>query len=68
MRGVVLGNVDKPVDSNNVATLSDTKISQSHWNDLESLPRSPWIISDPNPALSSSNPDDQPGKQSERNP
>ncbi len=34
MRGVVLGNDEKLVDTNNVATFSDTKISQSNWNDL----------------------------------
>ena len=34
MRGVVLGNDGKFVDKNNVATFSDTKISQSNWNDL----------------------------------
>jgi len=36
MRGVVLGNDEKLVDTNNVATFSDTKISQSNWNDLSS--------------------------------
>jgi hypothetical protein len=36
MRGVVLGSDEKVVDANNVATFSDTKISQSHWNDLSS--------------------------------
>ena len=36
MRGVVLGSDEKLVDANNVATFSDTKISQSHWNDLAS--------------------------------
>jgi hypothetical protein len=36
MRGVVLGSDEKLVDANNVATFSDTKISQSHWNDLSS--------------------------------
>ena len=36
MRGVVLGNDEKLVDKNNVATCSDTKISQSNWNDLSS--------------------------------
>jgi hypothetical protein len=36
MRGVVLGNVEKLVDTNNVATFYDTKISQSNWNDLSS--------------------------------
>lgn len=36
MRGVVLGNDEKLVDKNNVATFSDTKISQSNWNDLSS--------------------------------
>ena len=34
MRGVVLGNDEKLVDANNVATFDDTKISQSNWNDL----------------------------------
>ena len=34
MRDVFLGNVEKLVDTNNVATFSDTKISQSRWNDL----------------------------------
>jgi hypothetical protein len=34
MRGVVLGSDEKLVDTNNVATFSDTKISQSNWNDL----------------------------------
>jgi hypothetical protein len=34
MRGVVLGNDEKLVDTNNVATFSNTKISQSKWNDL----------------------------------
>jgi hypothetical protein len=34
MRGVVLGSDEKLVDSSNVATFADTKISQSHWNDL----------------------------------
>ena len=36
MRGVVLGSDEKLVDATNVATFSDTKISQSHWNDLSS--------------------------------
>ena len=36
MRGVVLGNDEKLVDKNNVATFSNTKISQSNWNDLSS--------------------------------
>jgi hypothetical protein len=36
MRGVVLGNDEKLVDANNVATFSDTKISQGNWNDLSS--------------------------------
>ena len=36
MRGVVLGSDEKLVDTNNVATFSDTKISQSNWNDLSS--------------------------------
>jgi hypothetical protein len=36
MRGVVLGSDEKLVDANDVATFSDTKISQSHWNDLSS--------------------------------
>jgi hypothetical protein len=36
MRGVFLGNDEKLVDANNVATFSDTKISQSNWNDLSS--------------------------------
>jgi hypothetical protein len=36
MRGVVLGNVEKLSDTNNVATFSDTKISQSNWDDLSS--------------------------------
>jgi hypothetical protein len=36
MRGVVLGNDEKLVDIHNVATFSDTKISQSNWNDLSS--------------------------------
>jgi hypothetical protein len=34
MRDVVLGNDEKLADANNVATFSDTKISQSNWNDL----------------------------------
>ena len=34
MRGVVLGNDEKLVDNNNVATFSDTKFSESNWNDL----------------------------------
>jgi hypothetical protein len=34
MRGVVLGNDKKLVDTNSIATFADTKISQSHWNDL----------------------------------
>lgn len=34
MRGVVLGSDKKLVDPNNVATFADTKISQSHWDDL----------------------------------
>ena len=36
MRGVVLGNDEKTADTNNLATFSDTKISQSNWNDLSS--------------------------------
>lgn len=36
MRGVVLGSDEKLVDTNNVATFSRTKISQSNWNDLSS--------------------------------
>lgn len=34
MRGGVLGRDRKLVDPNNVATFADSKISQSHWNDL----------------------------------
>jgi hypothetical protein len=34
MRGVVLGNDEKLVDANNVATFSDTKISQGDWDNL----------------------------------
>jgi hypothetical protein len=36
MRDVVLGGEQKLTDANNVATFSDTKISQSRWNDLSS--------------------------------
>ena len=36
MRGVFLGNDEKLVDTNNVATFSDSKISQNNWNDLSS--------------------------------
>jgi hypothetical protein len=34
MRGVVLGSEEKLVDDKNVATFTDTKISQSNWDDL----------------------------------
>jgi hypothetical protein len=34
MRGVVLGSDKKLVDPNSIAAFADTKISQSHWNDL----------------------------------
>ncbi len=34
MRDVVLGSYERLVDSDNVATFADTKISQSNWNDL----------------------------------
>jgi hypothetical protein len=36
MRGVVLGNDEKLVGANNVAKFSDTRISQSNWDDLSS--------------------------------
>jgi len=36
MRGVVLGNDEKLVVTNNLATFSDTKISQGNWNNLSS--------------------------------
>jgi hypothetical protein len=34
MRDVVLGSDEKLVDDKNVATFTDTKISQSNWDDL----------------------------------
>jgi len=34
MRGLVLGNDEKLVDDKNVATFTDTKISQGNWDDL----------------------------------
>jgi hypothetical protein len=36
VRGVVLGSDEKLVGTNNIATFSDMKISQSNWNDLSS--------------------------------
>jgi hypothetical protein len=36
MRGIVLGSDRKLVDKNNVATFSDTKLSQGNWNNLSS--------------------------------